>query len=74
MSYLFRSKVGENNEKPAPVFDIPKECRAGVIVNEGPNFHVEVQMVLVPEPGTDHRPHMDPREPRIGYSDNARSR
>ncbi|KAL4886902.1 chaperonin 10-like protein [Aspergillus karnatakaensis] len=37
----------------APVFDIPKECKAGVIVNEGPDFHVEVQMVPVPEPGPD---------------------
>ncbi|PSN73971.1 GroES-like protein [Corynespora cassiicola Philippines] len=30
-------------------FDIPKECKAGVVVNEGPDFHVEVQMVPVPE-------------------------
>ncbi|KAL2832650.1 chaperonin 10-like protein [Aspergillus pseudoustus] len=51
MSYLFRSKVAEKDEKPAPTFDIPKECKAGVIVNEGPDFHVEVQMVPVPEPG-----------------------
>lgn len=35
----------------APHFDIPKECKAGVVVNEGPNFHVEVQMVPVPDPG-----------------------
>lgn len=34
-----------------PHYDIPKECKAGVVVNEGPNFHVEVQMVPVPEPG-----------------------
>lgn len=34
-----------------PHFDIPKECKAGVVVNEGPDFHVEVQMVPVPEPG-----------------------
>ncbi|KAF2015546.1 hypothetical protein BU24DRAFT_441206 [Aaosphaeria arxii CBS 175.79] len=32
-----------------PAFEIPKECRAGVVVNEGPDFHVEVQMVPVPE-------------------------
>lgn len=32
-------------------FDIPKECKAGVVVNEGPDFHVEVKMVPVPEPG-----------------------
>ncbi|KAI9699539.1 MAG: hypothetical protein M1820_007170 [Bogoriella megaspora] len=34
-------------------YDIPKECKAGVVVNEGPNFHVEIQMVPVPEPGPD---------------------
>ncbi|KAF1972305.1 alcohol dehydrogenase 1 [Bimuria novae-zelandiae CBS 107.79] len=32
-----------------PVFHIPKTCKAGVVVNEGPNFHVEVQDVPVPE-------------------------
>ena len=32
-------------------YDIPKECKAGVVVNEGPEFHVEIQMVPVPEPG-----------------------
>ncbi|GAB7325233.1 hypothetical protein MBLNU13_g09301t1 [Cladosporium sp. NU13] len=31
--------------------DIPKQCKAGVVVNEGPDFRVEVQMVDVPEPG-----------------------
>ncbi|KAJ5773760.1 Polyketide synthase enoylreductase [Penicillium paradoxum] len=34
-------------------FQIPTHCKAGVVVNEGPNFHVEVQMVPVPEPGPD---------------------
>jgi propanol-preferring alcohol dehydrogenase len=33
-------------------FDIPKECIAGVVVNEGPDFRVEVQKVPVPEIGT----------------------
>ncbi|KAL4898580.1 chaperonin 10-like protein [Aspergillus ambiguus] len=32
---------------------IPSHCKAGVVVNEGPNFHVEVQTVPVPEPGPD---------------------
>lgn len=32
-------------------FDIPALCKAGVVVNEGPDFRVEVQMVPVPEPG-----------------------
>ena len=31
--------------------EIPKQCKAGVVVNEGPHFKVEVQMVDVPEPG-----------------------
>ncbi|CAG7924808.1 unnamed protein product [Penicillium olsonii] len=34
-------------------FEIPTHCKAGVVVNEGPNFHLEVQMVPVPEPGPD---------------------
>lgn len=34
-----------------PHFDIPTHCKAGVVVNEGPDFHVEVQMVPVPEAG-----------------------
>lgn len=33
--------------------EIPKQCKAGVVVNEGPDFKVEVQMVDVPEPGND---------------------
>jgi alcohol dehydrogenase, propanol-preferring len=36
-----------------PRFEIPKECKAGVVVNEGPNFEVKVEMVPVPEPGED---------------------
>lgn len=30
--------------------DIPKEGWAGVVVNEGPDFKVEVQKLPVPEP------------------------
>ena len=30
--------------------EIPKQCKAGVVVNEGPDFKVEIQMVDVPEP------------------------
>ncbi len=30
--------------------EIPKQGKAGVVVNEGPDFKVEVQMVDVPEP------------------------
>lgn len=49
-----------------PHFDIPKECKAGVVVNEGPDFHVEVQMVPVPEPGmSPHRSH-PLKAPRYG--------
>jgi hypothetical protein len=32
-------------------FDIPKECKAGVVYNVGPDFEVKVEMVPVPEPG-----------------------
>jgi hypothetical protein len=31
--------------------DIPTHCKAGVVVNEGPNFEVKVEMVPVPRPG-----------------------
>lgn len=37
--------------KEMPEYEIPTHCKAGVVVNEGPDFHVEVQMVPVPEPG-----------------------
>ncbi|OQE04396.1 hypothetical protein PENVUL_c033G02843 [Penicillium vulpinum] len=32
-------------------FDIPKECNVGVVVNEGPDFRIEIQKVPVPESG-----------------------
>lgn len=32
---------------------IPKQCKAGVVVNEGPNFKIEVQLVDVPTPAPD---------------------
>ncbi|KAH6877599.1 chloride channel [Alternaria rosae] len=38
-------------EEKVQTFDIPKTCKAGVVVNEGPDFHVEVQDVPVPECG-----------------------
>ncbi|KAF9890491.1 hypothetical protein FE257_005896 [Aspergillus nanangensis] len=31
--------------------DIPTHCKAGVVINEGPNFEVKVEMVQVPQPG-----------------------
>jgi propanol-preferring alcohol dehydrogenase len=34
-----------------PEFEIPKKGKAGVVVNEGPDFRVEIQDVDVPEPG-----------------------
>ncbi|KAH9867808.1 hypothetical protein IAQ61_007112 [Plenodomus lingam] len=37
-------------DEKVQTFDIPKTCKAGVVVNEGPDFHVEVQDVPVPEP------------------------
>lgn len=44
-----------------PQFDIPRLCKAGVVVNEGPEFRVEVQLVPVPEPGG----YLDPES--LGY-------
>ncbi|KAF7196784.1 alcohol dehydrogenase [Pseudocercospora fuligena] len=32
-------------------FEVPKKCKAAVVVNEGPDFHLEVEEVDVPEPG-----------------------
>ncbi|EUC44875.1 hypothetical protein COCMIDRAFT_96959 [Bipolaris oryzae ATCC 44560] len=32
-------------------FEIPKTCKGGVVINEGPDFYVEVQDVPVPEIG-----------------------
>ncbi|RDW67626.1 GroES-like protein [Coleophoma cylindrospora] len=36
-----------------PEFQIPKTCKAGCVVNPGPNFTVQVEEVPVPEPGPD---------------------
>jgi propanol-preferring alcohol dehydrogenase len=33
------------------IIEIPKTCKAGCVVNEGPDFRVEIQDVPVPEPG-----------------------
>lgn len=35
--------------------NIPKKCKAGVVVNEGPDFRIEIQEVDVPEPGMPRR-------------------
>lgn len=45
------SANGEVHSKPE--FVIPTYCKAGVVVNEGENFTVEVQDVPVPQPGPD---------------------
>lgn len=41
-----------NGNDVAQTYEIPKKCKAGVVVNEGPDFYVEVQEVDVPEIGT----------------------
>jgi hypothetical protein len=46
--------TSESNGTHGQTYDIPKECKAGVVVDEGPNFRVEVQMVPVPEIGIFH--------------------
>ena len=33
-------------------FEIPKKCKAGVVKNEGPDFHIEVMDVDVPQIST----------------------
>lgn len=38
--------------------EIPKQGKAGVVVNEGKDFRVEVQMVDVPEPSMLSRAHL----------------
>jgi hypothetical protein len=35
----------------AKTYDVPKTCKAGVVVNEGPDFKLEIEDVPVPEPG-----------------------
>jgi hypothetical protein len=35
----------------ATTTEIPKTCKAGVVVNEGPDFTLEIEDVPVPEPG-----------------------
>ncbi|PGH06103.1 hypothetical protein AJ79_06637 [Helicocarpus griseus UAMH5409] len=42
-----------DDKTAVPSFEIPKTCKAGVVVNEGPNFSVRVEEVPVPEPGPD---------------------
>jgi hypothetical protein len=45
------SELPEKTNGPEQTYDIPKKCKAGVVVDEGPNFRVEVQEVDVPEIG-----------------------
>ena len=35
--------------------EIPKQGKAGVVVNEGSDFKIEVQMIDVPEPSKYHK-------------------
>jgi hypothetical protein len=44
---------------------VPKRCKAGVIVNEGPDFHMEIVEVDVPEPGMLSRSHGLPSGRRL---------
>lgn len=49
-----------------PTFEIPKECKAGVVYNEGPNFELKVEMVPVPEPGKYSRKG-EPKKPTLTH-------
>lgn len=40
------------DETGPETFEIPTECIAGVVVNEGQDFEVQVKKVPVPEIGT----------------------
>jgi hypothetical protein len=42
---------GGTAEATNGTIEIPKTCKAGVVVNEGPDFKLEVEDVPVPEPG-----------------------
>lgn len=50
---------GKKNEKVLSVEEqnatvqVPKTCKAGVVIDEGPNFKLAVEDVPVPEPGPD---------------------
>jgi len=48
---LHRIHIKMASESAPPTFDIPKECIAGVVKDEGPNFWVSVEKVPVPEIG-----------------------
>lgn len=50
-SQILAHNVTMGSVKENQQYEIPTHCKAGVVVNEGPDFHVEVQMVPVPEPG-----------------------
>lgn len=39
-----------NISKPTSNFEIPKTCKAGVVVDPGDNFSVKIEEVPVPEP------------------------
>lgn len=48
--------VATTSTKPSPSYTnltIPTHCKAGVVVNEGPNFQLQVEDVPVPTPGPD---------------------
>lgn len=55
---MAEAQVPQHPTKEAQVetpnmFSIPKTCKAGCVVNPGPNFTVRVEEVPVPEPGPD---------------------
>ncbi|EGE85731.2 hypothetical protein BDDG_08676 [Blastomyces dermatitidis ATCC 18188] len=43
----------EVSEPTTPQFVIPETCKAGVVVNRGENYSIEIKDVKVPEPGAD---------------------
>ncbi|KAI9929438.1 hypothetical protein AWENTII_009166 [Aspergillus wentii] len=47
------SPIVSASSEPQSEPDIPSFCKAGVVVNEGPDYEVKVEMVPVPQPGPD---------------------
>ena len=48
-----KTKTGNEagTEVGGPVVEIPATCKAGVVIDEGPNFKVAIEDVPVPKPG-----------------------
>ena len=55
-SYLIVNMASTDSGKESAGHSIPKECKAAVVHNIGPDFELKVEMVPVPEPGAKSPP------------------